>query len=158
MALPMTALQIRILDPRLGSTDFPLPTYATEHAAGLDLRAMLDEPLYLAPGQAQLIPTGMAVWIQDPSLCGLLMPRSSLGHKKGLVLGNLVGLIDADYQGPLMISAWNRHATGEPIVITPGERIAQLVLAKVERPIITVVEQFAATVRGEGGFGSTGRR
>lgn len=150
-------LEICITDPRLGK-DYPLPSYATEGAAGLDLRAMLDEPLILRPGMAELIPTGMKVWIKDPSRTGLLLPRSSLGHKKGLVLGNLVGLIDSDYQGPLLMSVWNRNHIGEPIRIEPGERIAQLVLVSIEKPSLSFVDSFEATGRGEGGFGSTGVR
>ena len=154
MSLPM---QICLIDPRLGS-EYPLPKYETKDSAGLDLRAMIDKPLDLKPGQTELISTGMKVWIRDPNRTGLLLPRSSLGHKKGLVLGNLVGLIDADYQGPLMISAWNRNFAGDPIRIEPGERLAQLVVALIDRPALEIVDQFESTSRGEGGFGSTGLR
>lgn len=153
----MEQLPIRLLDPRLGR-EFPLPAYATDGAAGLDLRAMVDAPLHLLPGRAELIPTGLSIHIGDPGVCAVLLPRSGLGHKQGLVLGNLVGLIDADYQGPLMVSAWNRNAGGEPLVIQPGDRIAQMVLVPVLRPRLVVVDSFEASARGEGGFGSTGRR
>jgi dUTP pyrophosphatase len=148
-------VELRVLDPRLGS-DFPLPDYATPGAAGMDLRAMLDAPLTLAPGQAQLIPTGIAIHIADPQLCAVVLPRSGLGHKHGLVLGNLVGLIDADYQGPLMVSAWNRGQN--PLDIAPGDRIAQLVFLPVVRAQFVRVEAFEQSGRGEGGFGHTGVR
>ena len=132
-----------------------LPAYATAGSAGLDLRACLDAPLALAPGQAQLIPTGLAIHIADPGLAAMILPRSGLGHKHGIVLGNLVGLIDADYQGPLMVSCWNRGAA--PFTVQPFERIAQLVIVPVVQAEFRVVESFDASERGSGGFGSTGR-
>ncbi|HKE46785.1 MAG TPA: dUTP diphosphatase [Rhodanobacteraceae bacterium] len=147
-------IALKVLDPRLGR-EFPLPQYATESSAGLDLRAMLDAPLTLEGGASALIPSGIAIHIGDPGLCAMVLPRSGLGHKHGIVLGNLVGLIDADYQGPLMISCWNR--SGAAFTITPGERIAQLVIAPVVRATFDVVEEFAPSARGEGGFGSSGR-
>ena len=143
------------LDPRLG-VEFPMPGYATPHSAGLDLRAMLDQPIELAPGEAQLVPTGLAIHIGDPGLCAVILPRSGLGHKQGLVMGNLVGLIDADYQGPLMVSLWNRGRF--PITITPGDRVAQLVFLPVARAVFRQVEEFERSDRGEGGFGHTGVR
>jgi len=145
---------LKVLDARLGS-EFPLPEYATAQSAGLDLRAMLDAPLTLDAGASALIPSGIAIHIGDPGLCAVVLPRSGLGHKHGIVLGNLVGLIDADYQGPLMISCWNR--SGSAFTIAPGERIAQLVFTPVVRASFDVVEEFAPSVRGEGGFGSSGR-
>ena len=149
----MHALQARILDPRLGQ-QWPLPTYATEGSAGLDLRAMLDAPLVLEPGQTHLLPTGLAIHIADPGLAAMILPRSGLGHKHGIVLGNLVGLIDSDYQGELMVSAWNRgHAS---FTIEPGERIAQLVLVPVVQARLEVVDAFDDSQRGAGGFGHTG--
>lgn len=148
------ALEVRILDPRLGE-DFPLPTYATEGAAGLDLRAMLQSPLDLAPGAAELLPTGMAVHIADPGVAGLVLPRSGLGHRHGIVLGNLVGLIDSDYQGELMVSCWNRGA--ESFRVEVGERIAQLVLVPILRAQLILVREFGHSSRGAGGFGHTGR-
>ena len=151
----MRSIDLKILDPRLGR-EFPLPDYATAHAAGMDLRALCDAPLALAPGEAQLVPTGMAIHIADPQVCAMILPRSGLGHKQGLVLGNLVGLIDADYQGPLMVSLWNRGAA--PQVVQPGDRIAQLVLMPVVRAGFRVVEQFEESARGAGGFGHTGLR
>ena len=151
----MRSIDLKILDPRLGR-DFPLPDYATAHAAGMDLRALCDAPLALAPGEAQLVPTGMAIHIADPQVCAMILPRSGLGHKQGLVLGNLVGLIDADYQGPLMVSLWNRGAA--PQVVQPGDRIAQLVLMPVVRAGFRVVEQFEESARGAAGFGHTGLR
>ena len=151
----MRSIDLKILDPRLGR-DFPLPDYATAHAAGMDLRALCDAPLALAPGEAQLVPTGIAIHIADPQVCAMILPRSGLGHKQGLVLGNLVGLIDADYQGPLMVSLWNRGAA--PQVVQPGDRIAQLVLMPVVRAGFRVVEQFEESARGAGGFGHTGLR
>ena len=151
----MRSIDLKILDPRLGR-DFPLPDYATAHAAGMDLRALCDAPLALAPGEAQLVPTGMAIHIADPQVCAMILPRSGLGHKQGLVLGNLVGLIDADYQGPLMVSLWNRGAARQ--VVQPGDRIAQLVLMPVVRAGFRVVEQFEESARGAGGFGHTGLR
>ncbi|MHB1495240.1 MAG: dUTP diphosphatase [Acidithiobacillus sp.] len=150
----MNSLQIRILDPRIGQ-EWPLPHYASADAAGMDLRACLDAPLQLAPGQAELVSAGFAMHIGDPQVTALLLPRSGLGHR-GLVLGNLVGLIDADYQGPLKVSLWNR-GTAE-MVIEPGERVAQMVLVPIIRPDITVVASFTASKRGVAGFGSTGRQ
>jgi dUTP pyrophosphatase len=147
-------IALKVLDPRLGS-EFPLPDYATVASAGLDLRAMLDAPLVLDGGASALIPSGIAIHIGDPSLCAIVLPRSGLGHKHGIVLGNLVGLIDADYQGPLMISCWNRSDTA--FTIAPGERIAQLVFAPVARIAFDRVDEFAPSERGEGGFGSSGR-
>ena len=147
-------LQVRILDPRVGR-EFPLPHYATPGSAGLDLRACLDSPLVLAPGQTQLIPTGLAIHLDDPGLAAVLLPRSGLGHKHGIVLGNLVGLIDSDYQGPLMVSCWNRGR--EPYVVQPGERIAQLVVVPVVQVEFEIVAEFDASHRGAGGFGSSGR-
>jgi dUTP pyrophosphatase len=148
-------LELKILDRRLGA-EFPLPDYATALSAGMDLRAMLDAPMTLAPGEAQLIPTGLALHIGDPELCAVILPRSGLGHKQGLVLGNLVGLIDADYQGPLMVSAWNRGQN--PLSISPGDRIAQLVFMPVTRTRFRIVEEFEQSARGTGGFGHTGLR
>ena len=148
-------MKVRLLDARLGQ-EFPLPAYATDGSAGLDLRACLDVPLELAPGAAQLLPTGLAIWVEDPTLAAMILPRSGLGHKHGIVLGNLVGLIDSDYQGQLMVSCWNR--SNQPYVIQPGERIAQLVVVPVVQVALEVVEDFAATARGEGGFGSSGQR
>ena len=148
-------LRVRILDRRLGN-EFPLPAYATAGSAGMDLRACLDEPLVLQPGRAELIPTGMAIHVQDPGLAAVILPRSGLGHKHGVVLGNLVGLIDSDYQGQLMVSCWNR--AHEPFVIQPGERIAQLVVVPVVQVALEVVESFEESTRGSGGFGHSGRR
>jgi dUTP pyrophosphatase len=146
-------IALKVLDARLGS-EFPLPEYATAASAGLDLRAMLDAPLTLQAGASALIPSGIAIHIGDPGLCAIVLPRSGLGHKHGIVLGNLVGLIDADYQGPLMISCWNR--SGSAFTITPGERIAQLVFTPVVRASFDVVDEFAPSQRGAGGFGSSG--
>lgn len=146
-------LEVKILDLRLGR-DFPLPQYATLGSAGLDLRAMLESPLDLAPGGCELIPTGMAVHIAEPGVAGMILPRSGLGHRHGIVLGNLVGLIDSDYQGPLMVSCWNRGDA--PFHIEVGERIAQLVLVPVLRADLVLVESFETSARGEGGFGHTG--
>ncbi|MCX7034021.1 MAG: dUTP diphosphatase [Arenimonas sp.] len=148
-------IEFKRLDPRLGA-EFPLPEYATAHSAGLDLRAMLDQPIELAPGDAQLVPTGLAIHIGNPGLCAVILPRSGLGHKQGLVMGNLVGLIDADYQGPLMVSLWNRGRF--PITITPGDRVAQLVFLPVARAVFRQVDEFERSARGEGGFGHTGVR
>jgi dUTP pyrophosphatase len=145
---------VRILNPRLG-VDFPLPQYATSGSAGLDLRACLDAPLELAPGQAELIPTGLAIYLADPGLAAVVLPRSGLGHRHGIVLGNLVGLIDSDYQGELMVSCWNRSQ--EPFTLKPGERIAQLVVVPVVQVDLEVVKDFDATARGSGGFGHSGR-
>ncbi|WP_151702186.1 dUTP diphosphatase [Nitrincola alkalilacustris] len=147
-------LQVKILDSRIGD-QFPLPSYATPGSAGLDLRACLDKTLTLEPGQTELIPTGMAIHIEDPALCAMILPRSGLGHKHGIVLGNLVGLIDSDYQGQLFVSCWNRgHTTFK---MEPGERIAQLVLVPVVQADFEIVEEFSDSDRGAGGFGSSGR-
>lgn len=148
-------LQVRILDDRIGTT-IPFPEYATEGSAGLDLRACLSEPLVLEPGQTSLIPTGLSIHIADPSLAAMILPRSGLGHKHGIVLGNLVGLIDSDYQGELMVSCWNRGNSAFSVDV--GERIAQLILVPVVQAEFEVVEQFDSSSRGEGGFGSTGTR
>jgi dUTP pyrophosphatase len=148
-------LQVRVLDPRFGS-DWPLPGYATEASAGLDLRAALEAPLRLEPGDAALVPSGLAIHIGDPTLCAVVLPRSGLGHKHGLVLGNGTGLIDADYQGPLMISAWNR--CDRAYTIEPGDRIAQLVVLPIVRAALQVVDTFDDSARGAGGFGHTGVR
>jgi deoxyuridine 5'-triphosphate nucleotidohydrolase len=147
-------IKLKILDPRLGR-DFPLPEYATAGSAGLDLRACLDGPLVLEPGQTELLPTGLAIHIDDPGLAAVLLPRSGLGHKHGIVLGNLVGLIDSDYQGQVFVSAWNR--SGQAFTIQPGERVAQMVILPVVRARFEVVEDFAASTRGAGGFGHSGR-
>ncbi|MFC6671197.1 dUTP diphosphatase [Marinobacterium aestuariivivens] len=150
----MKKLQVKILDGRIGR-DFPLPAYATEGSAGMDLRACLDQPLVLEPGQTELIPTGLAIHIEDPALCAMILPRSGLGHKHGIVLGNLVGLIDSDYQGQLFVSCWNRgHST---FTVEPGERIAQLVLVPVVQADFEVVDEFSSSDRADGGFGSSGR-
>ena len=146
-------LQVRILDPRIGR-EIPVPQYATGGSAGLDLRACIDAPLDLAPGQAELVPTGLAIYLEDPSLAAVLLPRSGLGHKHGVVLGNLVGLIDSDYQGQVMVSCWNRSST--PYRLMPGERLAQMVVVPVVQVELDVVEGFTATQRGAGGFGSSG--
>jgi dUTP pyrophosphatase len=145
---------VRILDARLGH-EFPLPAYATDGSAGLDLRACVEAPLVLAAGSAELIPTGLAIHVQDPGLAALILPRSGLGHKHGIVLGNLVGLIDSDYQGQLMVSCWNRSA--QPFTVNPGERIAQLVVVPVVQVQLQIVEDFTASPRGAGGFGHSGR-
>ena len=150
----MRTLKVRVLDARLGR-EFPLPAYATAGSAGLDLRACIDAPLVLAPGRAELLPTGLAIHLDDPGLAAVLLPRSGLGHKHGIVLGNLVGLIDSDYQGPLMVSTWNRGAT--PFTIEPGERIAQLVVVPIVQVRLELVASFEESVRGSGGFGSSGR-
>jgi dUTP diphosphatase len=147
-------LKVRVLDARIGK-DFPLPQYATGGSAGLDLRACLEQPLYLEPGRAELIPTGLAIYVEDPGLAAMILPRSGLGHKYGVVLGNLVGLIDSDYQGQLMVSCWNRGR--EPYTVQPGERIAQLVVVPVVQVALQVVEDFTSTSRGGGGFGHSGR-
>ena len=149
----MTVIDVRVLDPRMAEH---LPAYATSGSAGLDLRAALEAPLVLAPGQAQLIPTGLAIHIGDPGLAAMLLPRSGLGHKHGIVLGNLVGLIDSDYQGPLMVSCWNRGTA--PFTVEPMERIAQMVIVPVVQVALRRVDDFEASSRGEGGFGSTGKR
>lgn len=150
----MHAVQLKILDKRLGS-EFPLPSYATDGSAGIDLRACLDEPLVIQPQETHLISTGMAIHLQDPNTAATILPRSGLGHKHGIVLGNLVGLIDSDYQGPLMVSCWNRATT--PYTVMPGERIAQLVIMPILKANFSLVEEFHCSERGQGGFGSTGR-
>lgn len=147
-------LQVKIMDDRLGKS-IPLPEYATGGSAGLDLRACLDESQVLEPGETILVPTGMAIYIQDPEYAAMLLPRSGLGHKRGVVLGNLVGLIDSDYQGQLMVSCWNRSTT--PFTIEVGERIAQMVIVPVVQVGFEFVDEFTDTERGAGGFGSTGR-
>ena len=149
----MTVIDVRVLDARMAEH---LPAYATPGSAGLDLRACLDAPLVLAPGQSQLIPTGLSIHIGDPGLCAMLLPRSGLGHKHGIVLGNLVGLIDSDYQGPLMVSCWNRGPSA--FTIEPMERIAQMVIVPVVQAAFRRVDAFEPSARGEGGFGSTGKR
>jgi dUTP pyrophosphatase len=146
--------QLKLLDPRLGQT-IPLPARATEGSAGLDLRACLEEPLVLEPGQTRLISTGVALYIEDPGLAGMILPRSGLGHKHGIVLGNLVGLIDSDYQGELMVSCWNRGDAAFTVEV--GERIAQLVLVPVVQADFAIVDEFIGSERAAGGFGSTGR-
>lgn len=148
----MKKIALKVLDPRMN--DF-LPAYATRGSAGLDLRACLNETLVLEPGQTQLIPTGLSIHIADPGYAAVILPRSGLGHKHGIVLGNLVGLIDSDYQGPLMVSAWNRSAV--PFNLEPMERLAQLVFVPVQQVTFDVVDSFEESSRGEGGFGSTGR-
>lgn len=148
-------VQLKILDQRIGTEQFPLPQYATAGSAGLDLRACLDEPLEIAPGEVKLIPTGLAIHINDPGYAATILPRSGLGHKHGVVLGNLVGLIDSDYQGPLMLSCWNRSET--TYTVQPAERIAQLVIMPVSRVCFDIVDEFSSSDRGEGGFGSTGQ-
>lgn len=150
----MQKLQVKILDPRIGN-DIPMPEYATPGSAGLDLRACIDEAVTLNPGDTKLIKTGMAIYIEDPQLAGMILPRSGLGHKHGIVLGNLVGLIDSDYQGELMVSCWNRGQT--PFTIEVGERLAQYVLVPVVQAEFELVENFEATERGQGGFGHSGR-
>jgi dUTP pyrophosphatase len=148
----MTPIDLKILDPRMAEA---LPAYATPGSAGLDLRACLEAPLVLAPGATALIPTGLAMHIADPGLAAVILPRSGLGHKHGIVLGNLVGLIDSDYQGPLMVSCWNRG--DQAFTVQPMERIAQLVIVPVVQAAFRVVEDFESSSRGQGGFGSTGR-
>ncbi|KKO47721.1 deoxyuridine 5'-triphosphate nucleotidohydrolase [Arsukibacterium sp. MJ3] len=148
------AIELKILDPRIGK-DFPLPAYATAGSAGMDLRACLEQTLTLEPGQTVLIPTGIAIFIGDANLCATILPRSGLGHKHGIVLGNLVGLIDSDYQGPLMVSMWNRGQ--QSFSIEPGDRIAQLVFMPVVQATFVVVDSFDASVRGAGGFGHSGK-
>lgn len=150
----MHRLQLKILDKRLGD-EFPLPDYATEGSAGMDLRAMLEQPLELQPGQTELIPTGIAIHIADPALAAVILPRSGLGHKHGIVLGNLVGLIDSDYQGQLFVSCWNRGS--DVFRVEVGERIAQLMLIPVVRAVFEQVDEFDESDRGAGGFGHSGR-
>lgn len=147
-------IKMRVLNPKLG-TEIPLPAYATEGAAGLDLRACIDAPIEIKPGETVLIPTGLAVYIEDPNFAGLIMPRSGLGHKHGIVLGNLVGLIDSDYQGELMISCWNRG--DKTFTVNVAERLAQFVIVPVAHARFEIVETFEETERAEGGFGHTGR-
>ncbi|MDA0271629.1 MAG: dUTP diphosphatase [Proteobacteria bacterium] len=149
----MKSLQVKILNSRIGD-EIPLPSYSTPGSAGMDLRACLDESLNLAPGDTSLIPTGIAIFVENPAYAALILPRSGLGHKHGIVLGNLVGLIDSDYQGELMISAWNRGAS--TFTIEPGDRIAQLVVVPVQQIKFSVVSEFSSTDRGTGGFGSSG--
>ena len=148
-----TQIELKILDARIG-TDFPLPAYATPGSAGMDLRALLDAPITLAPGDTTLVPTGLAIHIQDPGLCATILPRSGLGHKHGIVLGNLVGLIDSDYQGELMVSCWNRGQSAFTIAV--GERIAQLMLVPVVQARFELVDSFDSSDRGAGGFGHSG--
>lgn len=150
----MQKIQLKILDERLGH-EFPLPHYATDGSAGMDMRAMIDAPMVLAPGESRLLPTGLAIHIGDPSLASVLLPRSGLGHKKGIVLGNLVGLIDSDYQGQIFISCWNRGQ--EPFTVEVGERIAQMVFIPVVQAEFDIVSDFDSSQRGEGGFGHTGK-
>jgi len=144
---------VKVLDPRIGR-DIPLPHYATEGSAGLDLRACIDGPLTLAPGQTELVPTGLAIHLEDAGYAAVILPRSGLGHRHGVVLGNLVGLIDSDYQGQLMVSCWNRGGTA--YTISPGERIAQMVVVPVVQVALEIVEEFTESERGSGGFGSSG--
>ena len=151
----MQKIQLKILDKRIGN-EFPLPHYATEGSAGMDLRACLESPLVIGPGETHLIPTGMAIHIADTSLAAVLLPRSGLGHKHGIVLGNLVGLIDSDYQGQLLVSCWNRGQ--QPFTVNVGERIAQMIIVPVVRAYFEVVEEFNETRRGVGGFGHSGRQ
>ena len=151
----MRVIKTRILDKRLGQ-EFPMPAHATDGSAGIDLRACLDKAITLEPGQTELLPTGMAIHIEDSALAAMILPRSGLGHKHGIVLGNLVGLIDSDYQGQLMVSCWNRGNT--TFTIEPGERIAQLVLVPVVQATLDIVESFEESERGDGGFGHTGKR
>ena len=150
----MQKIQLKILDPRLGG-EFPLPHYATDGSAGMDMRACVDEALEMAPGETHLIPTGMAIHVEDPGLAAILLPRSGLGHKHGIVLGNLVGLIDSDYQGQVFVSCWNRG--NESFTVKPGERIAQMVIVPVVHADFEIVEEFVTSERGAGGFGHTGR-
>jgi dUTP pyrophosphatase len=149
----MQTIQVKILDPRINN-EFALPEYSTPGSAGMDLRACLDAPLSIAPGETTLIPTGISIYIADQNLAATILPRSGLGHKHGIVLGNLVGLIDSDYQGPLMISVWNRG--DKAFTIEPGDRIAQLVFVPVVQVAFDVVDEFHSTERGQGGFGSSG--
>lgn len=150
----LKAIQLKILDPRIGDT-IPLPTYATGGSAGLDLRVCIDETMQIGPQETVLLPTGLSIYIADPNLAAVILPRSGLGHKHGIVLGNLVGLIDSDYQGELKISCWNRSQ--EHFTVNPGERIAQLVFVPVVQASFEIVDSFSESSRGEGGFGSSGR-
>ena len=154
----MNAVQVKILNPKIGShPDFPLPTRATDGSAGIDLRACLDAPLTIEPGETHLVGTGLAIYIANPNFAGIILPRSGLGHKHGIVLGNLVGLIDADYQGELMVSIWNRSDT--QFVLQPAERMAQYIVVPVARPSFDIVSDFSDTsARGSGGFGHSGRQ
>ncbi|MBK0392668.1 dUTP diphosphatase [Ramlibacter algicola] len=145
-------IDVKILDPRMADQ---LPTYATPGSAGLDLRACIDQPLHLGPNEWHLVPTGIAIWLKDPGYAAMILPRSGLGHKHGIVLGNLVGLIDSDYQGQLMVSCWNRSGTA--FTLNPMERLAQLVIVPVVQAQFRVVDEFPATERGAGGYGSTGK-
>lgn len=151
----MHQIDVCILDPRIGK-EIPMPEYATAGSAGMDLRACLDEPLTLSPGDTELIPTGIAIHLGDPGLAATILPRSGLGHKHGIVLGNLVGLIDSDYQGQLFVSCWNRSDTS--FTIEPGDRIAQLVVIPVVQASLNIVPEFSETERGTGGFGHTGKQ
>lgn len=155
MTMSLQPLQVKLLDARFGDA-WPLPAYATEASAGMDLRAALEAEITLAPGDTALIPSGIAIHIADPGLCAVVLPRSGLGHRHGIVLGNGTGLIDADYQGPLLISVWNRGR--EPYTIAPGDRIAQLVMLPIVRTVLQVVDTFTDSARGTGGFGHTGLR
>jgi len=148
-----TRIQLKILDPRL-DREFALPDYATAGSAGIDLRACVDEPLQIDPGQTELIPSGIAVYIEDPALAAVILPRSGLGHKHGIVLGNLIGLIDSDYQGQVYVSTWNRG--DQPFVVEPGARLAQMVFVPVVQAAFEIVEEFEQSHRGAGGFGHTG--
>lgn len=150
-----TPIELKILDSRIGS-EFPLPAYATLGSAGMDLRAMIDTTMIIAPGKTQLIPTGIAIHVADPGLAAVILPRSGLGHKQGIVLGNLVGLIDSDYQGPLMISCWNR--SDRPFTLEIGDRLAQLVFVPVVQAQFKLVDEFDSSDRGEGGFGHSGTK
>ena len=152
--MPRQGIELKILDARIGS-EYPLPEYATEGSAGIDLRACLDQALTLHPGETQLVSTGIAIHMRDPQLAAVLLPRSGLGHKHGIVLGNLVGLIDSDYQGEVMVSCWNRGR--DSFTIEPGDRLAQMVFLPVVRAFFEVVESFQTSERGEGGFGHSGR-
>lgn len=151
----MQKIELKVLDPRVGKEGFPLPSYATEGSAGVDLRACIDQPLEVAPGETHLVPTGIAIHINDPGLAATILPRSGLGHKHGIVLGNLVGLIDSDYQGQLFISVWNRG--NQSFTIEPADRIAQLVVLPVVQVEFDLVSDFGESERGEGGFGHSGR-
>ena len=150
-----TKIQLKILDDRIG-TRFPLPDYATDGSAGMDMRACIDEEIHLPPGATELIPTGLAIHINDPGLAAVLLPRSGLGHKHGIVLGNLTGLIDSDYQGQIFVSCWNRGHSD--FVVKPGERIAQMVFVPVVQASFEIVSEFDESDRGAGGFGHTGRK
>jgi len=152
--MPLRSIELKILDPRIGDS-IPLPHYATEGSAGMDMRACIDEALTVAPGETVLVPTGLAIHVADPGLAAVLLPRSGLGHKHGLVLGNLTGLIDSDYQGQVFISCWNRSATSYEV--QPAERIAQMVFVPVEQVQLEVVEEFDSSKRGAGGFGHSGK-